>query len=341
MSSVTVRAGDSMWAIAQRAGVSLQELIRANPHVANPGVIFPGQVLNLPGANDDFEVPAPPPIASAPPAPATPPTSGTGSYAVKPGDSMWGIASRHGVSLSALIAANPQVRDPNVLRVGDVLHLPGGAPSPAPAPTPAPGPTPAAPSEYVVRTGDSMSGIAQRAGVSLAELLRANPDVRNPALIYPGQRLVIPPGGQVPQAPAPVAPSPSAPAGNNPYLAEFTRAAQTAGVPEAWATNAALLQLVRHESGFRPGVKNPSSSAFGLFQFLDSTWRSYLPEVPYGSTDPYWQAVGGFRYIQQRYGTPERAWAFWQATVNRDVSLAPADLRGLAQHWIDRRYAGY
>lgn len=125
------------------------------------------------------------------------------------------------------------------------------------------------------------------------------------------------------------------------YQDEFTRAAQKAGVPAEWATNPAMIELVKHESGFRPDAKNPNSTAFGLFQFLKSTWKSYLPEVPYGTKDPYWQAVGGFRYVKARYKTPERAWAFWQATVKKNPNLAPPDLRDHARYWISKGYAGY
>ena len=192
-----------------------------------------------------------------------------------------------------------------------------------------------------MRSGDTLSGIAARAGVSLAEVLRANPSIRNPSLIYPGQQIQIPSGGSVPAPSGPISTGPTGDPSSNPYYAEFVRAAEAAGVPAEWASNPALIQLVRHESGFRPDAKNPTSSAFGLFQFLDNTWSSYLREVPYGTQDPYWQAVGGFRYIEQRYGTPERAWAFWQSTVNRDASLAPPDLRSNSQYWIDHNYGGY
>ncbi|MBI3180909.1 MAG: hypothetical protein HYZ28_02060 [Myxococcales bacterium] len=98
----------------------------------------------------------------------------------------------------------------------------------------------------------------------------------------------------------------------NPYYDEFVRAAKKAKVPASWASSPALKQLIDHESSWRVNADNPTSSAFGLFQFLDSTWKSYLPEVKYGTKSAYWQAVGGFRYIKARYGSPEKAWAFWQ-----------------------------
>ena len=137
---------------------------------------------------------------------------------------------------------------------------------------------------------------------------------------------------------------------SHPFLAEFQEATTTAGVPLQWADDPSLVALVRHESNFKPDAKNPNSTAYGLFQFIQSTWKHFLTEVPYPTPDPYWQAVGGFRYIKKRYGDPSRAWAFWQATVQvskgkwtREVALdsLPTDLHAIAQSWFDKNWAGY
>jgi LysM repeat protein len=64
-----------------------------------------------------FDVPPGAP-AEAPPAP----TGNT--YAVEPGDTLSLIAERFGVTLGALEAANPQIGDPNIIDVGDTIHLP-------------------------------------------------------------------------------------------------------------------------------------------------------------------------------------------------------------------------
>jgi murein DD-endopeptidase MepM/ murein hydrolase activator NlpD len=49
------------------------------------------------------------------------------TYTVKPGDTLSKIAQRNGVSLAQLLQANPQVSDPNRIKVGDVLTLPNGS----------------------------------------------------------------------------------------------------------------------------------------------------------------------------------------------------------------------
>ena len=45
-------------------------------------------------------------------------------YFVRKGDSLWGIAKRHGVTLTALISANPQIKNPNLIYPGDRVNLP-------------------------------------------------------------------------------------------------------------------------------------------------------------------------------------------------------------------------
>lgn len=61
-----------------------------------------------------------------------------GRYTVVSGDSMFTIARRFGVSLDALIAANPHIKNPNVIFPGDVLCVPKKAPPPPPPPPPPP-----------------------------------------------------------------------------------------------------------------------------------------------------------------------------------------------------------
>ena len=61
---------------------------------------------------------------------------------------------------------------------------------------------------------------------------------------------------------------------------------------------------------FNASAANPSSSAKGLFQFLDATRANYGGSKV-NWNDPYQQALAGLQYIKDRYGTPEKALQFW------------------------------
>ncbi len=53
-----VKSGDTMWKIAVRYEVGVSEIIDANPRIENPDLIYPGQVLAVPGVDEtvlDFE----------------------------------------------------------------------------------------------------------------------------------------------------------------------------------------------------------------------------------------------------------------------------------------------
>ncbi len=43
---------------------------------------------------------------------------------MKKGDTLWGIAKRYGVALTALIAANPQIKNPNLIYPGNWVRIP-------------------------------------------------------------------------------------------------------------------------------------------------------------------------------------------------------------------------
>jgi Transglycosylase SLT domain len=70
----------------------------------------------------------------------------------------------------------------------------------------------------------------------------------------------------------------------------------------------ALSNLIAGESGWRNTAQNPTSTAYGLFQFLDSTWASVGAKK---TADPYAQTVAGLRYIANRYGSPAAAYGAW------------------------------
>lgn len=88
---------------------------------------------------------------------------------------------------------------------------------------------------------------------------------------------------------------------------------RTIAAQRGWGSGAqwdALYQLIQHESGFNPNAQNPTSSAYGLFQFLNSTWGSVGASK---TSDPWGQTAAGLRYIASAYGSPLAAWSAWQS----------------------------
>lgn len=61
-----VRAGDTLWDIGQRYGVSVDQLMAANPHIADRNLIYPGQEIAIPGEGGATAAAAPPPAAKMP-----------------------------------------------------------------------------------------------------------------------------------------------------------------------------------------------------------------------------------------------------------------------------------
>jgi LysM repeat protein len=102
------------------------------------------------------------------------------TYTLKPGDTLGGVAQRFHVTVGALASAN-HIADPNKVYAGQTLVIPGAVS--AASATPVAG--------HVVRSGETLGGIAARYHVSVGALAKAN-GIANPNLIRVGQTLKIP-----------------------------------------------------------------------------------------------------------------------------------------------------
>lgn len=167
----TVVAGDTLSGIAARYGTTYQALAALNG-IADPNKIYPGQVLKIKGS-----APAPKPAAK--------PAAGT--YTVKKGDTLSGIAAKYGTTYQQLAKING-IPDPNKIYPGQVIKLTGSAPKPAAKPAAKPS-APAA-QYYTVQKGDNLTKIAKKYGTTVQQIVAWN-GIKNPNLIYPGQKFRV------------------------------------------------------------------------------------------------------------------------------------------------------
>lgn len=104
-------------------------------------------------------------------------------YTVKSGDSMSAIAKSHQTTLNGLLTLNPAIKNANRIYVGQKITVPNGS-------------APVNKSTYTIKSGDSLSIVAQRHKVTLQALLNANPSIKDANRIYVGQVITIPGAGQ-------------------------------------------------------------------------------------------------------------------------------------------------
>lgn len=188
----TVKKGDTIGKIALKFGISQKELKRDNGLRSNN--IRIGQVLKVPGTQDKKEKT----IAQS----SQNNTDKTEKkafvkkrYVVKSGDTLSGIASKFGVSVSELKKTSALKNDK--INKGDVLLIPVPHDYVASSPK-TPSPTSVGPS-YTVVTGDTLGGIAAKHGITVSKLKSQNALSNNE--LYVGMKLNLPAGTTVKSSP--------------------------------------------------------------------------------------------------------------------------------------------
>jgi len=167
-SSVTVAKGDTLYKIADRCGTTVSALRRANPELGSGSLIYPGQILQLPGTILGTD-------------------GGYFIYIVARGDTLKGLATRFGTTVDALLAGNLDIKNANVIYEGQHVKVYAGTPPPPP-----PAPLPSTGQTYSVQKGDTLRKIATKFNTSVDAILELN-NIANPNLIYVGQAITLPP----------------------------------------------------------------------------------------------------------------------------------------------------
>lgn len=164
----TVQRGNTLNQIANRYSTTVQEIASIN-NIQNPNLIYPGEILRILtnstiSGNEE---------------------RGTGDviYTVARGNTLLQIAKNYNVSVEHIVELN-DIQNPNLIYPGEKLRITESDV------------TNLKPIDntsniyYIVKSGDTLSSIARRFGISLNQIIQSN-DIQNPNLIYPGQRIII------------------------------------------------------------------------------------------------------------------------------------------------------
>lgn len=239
------------------------------------------------------------PAHAHPSAPAT--------YIVKEGETLGGIAYRNKTTVAALMQLNG-LSNPNSVRAGAALRLPGSAtPAAAPAAAPAPAPAPAA-ATYVVRSGETLGGIASRNKTTVSALIQAN-GITNPNVIREGMTLRIPGSAT------------TAVAGANNYAVYVVKAGETlGGIASRNKTTVRALQELN-------GLANPNLVREGMRLRLPGAGAPQA--APAAAPAPSGSGVAKGTYPLTLQRSPERLalvpnFQHWARTYNVPTDLLMA-----------------
>ncbi len=148
----TVQAGENLTRIALKYGTTVQAIVQAN-NITNPNLVFVGQVLTIPGASITPTLQPTGTIIAPTPQPTTAPTGET-VHVVQPGENLFRIALKYGLS-TAYLASYNGITNPNLIYVGQRIRIPSGAAAQPPVTVPAtatPVPTSAGPTAAATAT---------------------------------------------------------------------------------------------------------------------------------------------------------------------------------------------
>lgn len=175
----TVQPAESLNDLAIRYNTTVEALRQANNLTTN--TLRVGQVITLPA------------VGGA--------TNYARTYQIDRGDTLRSVAERFGTTWQVLAYVN-NIPNANAIQAGQVITIPpAGTTVPTPAPvvvnppvvvTPAPVVTAPQPTRYVMVAGDTLNALAERFGVTLQALNRAN-GITNARLLQVGTVLIIPP----------------------------------------------------------------------------------------------------------------------------------------------------
>lgn len=177
--SYTIQPGDTLIGIAARYGVDWTMIAEEN-RLREETLLQIGQVIRIPGGAGASAQNSSPPVQSVNSTQFA--ASAGGSYTVKAGDTLLGIALQHGLTWQELGAANG-LGEFDLLQIGQQLTIPGAANPSAPSSPPA-----SEPVYYTIQEGDTVFSIAIRNNLDWQAMLALN-GLTESSLLQIGQQI--------------------------------------------------------------------------------------------------------------------------------------------------------
>ncbi|MCP9860443.1 MULTISPECIES: LysM peptidoglycan-binding domain-containing protein [unclassified Cyanobium] len=263
---VTVKPGETLSDIAARHRVSVSTLMKVNG-ISDPDLVEAGRTLTLPGG-------------------AVRPRTAGGNLTVAPGETLSEIADRHGITVSRLMQLNGLSKADHI-EAGQNLVVPSSSRGASPAS----GFNRKA-SEHVVRSGESLSQIADGYGVPMQQLIAIN-RISNPNFVESGTRLRLRPAAAPSVKPAA---RPAAAAKPTPATKPAAKPAPAAAKPAARPTPTSQPAPTVARATPAPAAK-PQPAVVAAAPRPATTaspgkpdWRNYGPlQVDWAN----WQPMGG------------------------------------------------
>jgi len=266
-----VAQGETLSSVAAADGLSVAQLAAANG-MSSDSQLVSGSLLVIPPQDASAgESAASAPSTGTSDDSSSSASSGGGVYQVQPGDTLSAIASRMGVSIDSLAAANG-LSPSGLLISGTTLHAVGGAGMSAATPT-----VSSEGSGYVVQPGDTLSSIASRLGVSVDALAAVN-GLSPTGLLISGTTLhstgssSAADSSAAPATTEMVSTSPSSAGGAQP-TSQMMSSSEIGSIASSEGVPASLAEAIGYqESGFNNGMVS-STGAVGVMQIMPSTWN--------------------------------------------------------------------
>lgn len=165
-----VQSGDTGYGISRRFDMTVDEFYQLNPDAVKG--LKAGQYVKVRSENvsaSAVEKSVEKPVVQQ---------NAAASYEIRPGETLYQIATAHGITLSQLLEANPSI-NPGNYKAGERLVIPSASVV-----------VPVVKSDrYIVKPGDTFYGIAHAHGITTDQLRAANPDVD---MLRPDMTIILP-----------------------------------------------------------------------------------------------------------------------------------------------------